>query len=528
MQQWYEFFSRLMDTSDWPPRWQCGKWSDVHGWLYIASDLLIWSSYFIIPLVILRFIIKKNDLRFFRIYILFATFIFACGTTHLLDALIFWWPAYRISALVRLFTGLVSWVTVFALIQNLPRAFALKSPEELEGEVETRKKAEASLAIRNKQLNEAQEIAGMGSWEWEYGSERVFWSDSLFKIYGLPRAEYMPLNGFFASIHPDDLEFSKNQIEMAVQNKYFPDFFHRIVLPSGDIKTIHARGEVISDEEGNVVRLIGTGQDVTEQIRIRQDLILKTQTLERANEELQRYAYIASHDLQEPLRKISTFISMLKQETGNIQDPPAQKYLTKIESGATRMQRLINDVLQFSSLALEEKTIRSLDLNELLVNVLNDLELSIQNHQVRVEVGKLGGIQGNETQIGQLFQNLITNSIKFRTPGRQPVIRIMAQVLPRGDSALANIETANTLPGDYYVKVITVQDNGIGIDESYKEDIFQMFKRLHSRTEYEGTGMGLAICKRIVEFHGGVISVTSTPADGSTFVITLPLNQPDI
>ena len=115
MSEWIDLVSRLFDTSDWPPRWNCGKWTETHGWLYIISDLLIWGAYFTIPLVILRYITKRYDLRFFKLYILFATFIFACGATHLLDALMFWWPAYRLSALLKFFTGVVSWITVFAI-----------------------------------------------------------------------------------------------------------------------------------------------------------------------------------------------------------------------------------------------------------------------------------------------------------------------------------------------------------------------------------------------------------------------------
>lgn len=163
MEQIGDFFRKLVDTADFPARWHCGEWSDFHGWLYIISDLLIWAAYFAIPLLIIWFIThKKHKLRFNRIYLLFAAFILFCGVTHFLDAVIFWNPVYRLSALARLATAIVSWATVFALIRLLPKAFSLKSPDELEAEVEKRKRSEEVLRLKNEELRK---IAWMQSHE---------------------------------------------------------------------------------------------------------------------------------------------------------------------------------------------------------------------------------------------------------------------------------------------------------------------------------------------------------------------------
>ncbi len=142
MRQVIEFFEKLLDTSDWPPRWQCGKWSDFHGWLFIISDLLVWSAYFAIPLIIIRYISRRQDARFFKLYFFFAGFILACGATHLIDAVTFWYPAYRLNALFRFSTGVLSWITVIYLIRLLPVAFSLRSSSQLEAEVDHRKRAE--------------------------------------------------------------------------------------------------------------------------------------------------------------------------------------------------------------------------------------------------------------------------------------------------------------------------------------------------------------------------------------------------
>src|SRR6266498_962559 len=180
MNQFTESFAKLTDSSDWPPRWHCGKWSDFHGWLYIVSDLLIWSAYFAIPLIILKYISKKKNAHFVKLYIFFASFILACGATHFLDAVMFGFPVYRISALVRLITGIISWVTVFNLIKLLPVAFTLRTTKELETEVEMRKKIEKDLQIQNERYNEAQTIAKMGHWNWDVKANEIVWSDNLF------------------------------------------------------------------------------------------------------------------------------------------------------------------------------------------------------------------------------------------------------------------------------------------------------------------------------------------------------------
>ncbi|WP_315814048.1 hypothetical protein [Paraflavitalea speifideaquila] len=147
MNQVVEFFAKLLKTSDWPPRWHCGKWTEFHGWLYIISDLMVWSAYFAIPFIIIRFITRKHDAQFIRLYFLFAAFILACGATHFFDAVTFWFPVYRVNALVRAITGIISWITVFYLIKILPKAFTLRSSRDLEEEVEQRKKQKQNSGI---------------------------------------------------------------------------------------------------------------------------------------------------------------------------------------------------------------------------------------------------------------------------------------------------------------------------------------------------------------------------------------------
>jgi PAS domain S-box-containing protein len=245
------------------------------------------------------------------------------------------------------------------------------------------------------------------------------------------------------------------------------------------------------------------------------ELVHMNEELERSNYELEQYAYIASHDLQEPLRKIQTFVEMLKI---NLHDPAAvETYYNKISVSAKRMSSLIKDVLNYSKLAKSDYTFGPVDLNQVLQDVKSDFELLIEQKKAVVEVvgGTLPAVKGDAQQLRQLFANLLSNSLKFSE--RQPHIQLNATAidLPAQENDSGHIS-------GHYTKIV-FKDNGIGFEQKYADQIFVVFKRLNNRQLYTGTGIGLAVCKRIVERHGGVISVSSEPGKGTTFIILLPV-----
>ena len=533
-----DFFVKLFDVSDFPPRWHCGHWSQFHGWLYLLSDLAIWGAYFAIPLLILRYISRRHGMQFFRIYVLFAAFILACGATHFLDALAFWMPYYRLSALVRFVTAVISWITVFSLVKLLPVAFSLKTTEQLEAEIEHRKRVEEQLQVNNRLLTEAQEIARLGHWQWDIPNNRILWSDMALRIYGFTADEQeMTYEMYLEKIHPEDKIFVHDSIMIGFRDSVFPKFYHRIILPGGPVRTMLCKGEMSFSAAGEPVRITGTVQDITEIRNAEQELLLKTQRLEASNTELQKFASIASHDLREPLRKIITFGSMLEKEAEEKLGDKGIMYLQKITGSATRMQKLIDDILDLSKLTVNSPVFEKTDLNEVLAQVRSDMEVTINNAAANIQIDYLPELDGNASQLCQLFQNLLTNAIKFTRPGTPPEIKIWADII-----------TAAALPGliakppghsysvmgnpDYseserFAKIM-VQDNGIGFDEVYLDKIFLIFQRLHDKTAYEGTGIGLAVCKKIAELHNGYITATSTPGAGTTFIIILPLfHKPD-
>jgi light-regulated signal transduction histidine kinase (bacteriophytochrome) len=235
---------------------------------------------------------------------------------------------------------------------------------------------------------------------------------------------------------------------------------------------------------------------------------------------LEQFAYVASHDLQEPLRKIRTFGDRLEMKCKDLLDETARECVNRMQIAAARMQELIEGLLSLSRVTRMARDFVQVDLGEIVEQVLGDLEAQIERVHGHVEVGKLPTIQAEPLQLRQLLQNLIANALKFHRDDEPPRVKVEARyVLPREQR-----QSRKSLAEEKCR--ITIEDNGIGFDQQYAERIFGIFQRLHPRDEYEGTGIGLAICRRIVEYHGGQISAQGAPGKGSIFEVLLPVAQP--
>ena len=260
------------------------------------------------------------------------------------------------------------------------------------------------------------------------------------------------------------------------------------------------------DSEGNPEQYVSVRYEITDRKMAEETLNIYAKKLEVSNRELQDFASVAAHDLQEPLRKIQSFSDRLKTKAGPDLKTDALDYLDRIQSSAKRMQILINDLLTYSRVTSKAQPFVTVSLDQIISQVVSDLEIRLEQTRGKVVWNHLPALQADPTQMHQLFQNLISNALKFHKPDESPVVEVSAKVDDR------SVE-------------ITVRDNGIGFDEKYLDRIFTIFQRLHGRHEYEGTGIGLAVCRKIVDRHGGFITASSLPNEGSRFIVTLPSQQ---
>src|SRR5436190_1919641 len=270
-------------------------------------------------------------------------------------------------------------------------------------------------------------------------------------------------------------------------------------------------------EKDRLVGAVVMFKDITERKRTHDALARKAAELARSNAELEQFAYVASHDLQEPLRKIQAFGDRLKAKLDAMGIQDGREFLERMQSAAARMQRLINDLLTFSRVISKSQPLVPVDLNQVTKEVLSDLEVRIEQTKAHIDVSHLPTLQADPMQMRQLLQNLIGNALKFQAPNSKPQIQIQAQSVrkPFNGAAAGGSEQE--------VCELSIKDNGIGFDEKYSEKIFAMFQRLHGHNEYEGTGVGLAVCRRIADRHGGSIAAKGKPGEGATFTVTLPL-----
>ena len=254
---------------------------------------------------------------------------------------------------------------------------------------------------------------------------------------------------------------------------------------------------------------------MAERKRAEDDLAIRAEELRRSNAELEQFAFAASHHLQEPLRKIQTFGELLATTSSDLLDENARGYVQRMRDSAARIRTLISDLLSFSRVSGEVQPYAPVDLGKLTQKVLSDLEALIAETGGRVDLGDLPTIDADPAEMWQLQQNLISNALKFHKPEEPPLVKIRGRLLDGQGSGAAAMSREEAMCE------ITVQDNGIGFDEKYLDRIFTVFQRLHGPDTYDGTGVGLATCRKIVERHGGSITARSRPGEGARFIVTL-------
>jgi signal transduction histidine kinase len=392
------------------------------------------------------------------------------------------------------------------------------------------------LQESEKNHKQAQAITHLGNWSWVVNENTMSWSDEMYRIYGLePQSETITLERFVSFVHPEDREDRIAQIRNSLETLHVDEYHFRINTAKGEMKVLRGKGEVIAGKDNKPVALLGTCQDVTGESKLTQQLrdrekyleqlnaSLKTanQELSRSNEELESFNFIASHDLQEPLRKIQVYSNRIIENGIHELPPILQDYFSRINNASRRMQKLIEDFLLFAQTLNSGKIEEMVDLNNVVEEIRTELVTRIEEKKATITVSPLPTIYAVPFQMKQLMVNLISNSLKYTSPDVPPVIKITGDIVHG-----SQIKEAGANKSISY-SMICVSDNGIGFEPKYSAKIFELFQRLHSKNVYSGTGIGLALCKKIVQNLGGLITAESQPGKGATFKFYLPYRLPE-
>lgn len=365
------------------------------------------------------------------------------------------------------------------------------------------RKIEKELQQSREKLTMALENGNTGIWEWNLETGKVYLDERVEKMFMLEPGSF---GGSFGDIEnlviEEDLDYVRKAVQKSIENDLPMETLFRIGTLYGDTKYISAKALLKRDKDGTPVSMTGVAFDVTQMKKNTDQLLLKlNEELLRSNKELEQFAYVASHDLQEPLRMISSFTQLLSKRYSGQLDETAHEYIHYAVDGANRMYNLIQGLLAYSRIHTRGKDFTEVNMEKVMDQVKNNIRMQISEKQAEITVDQLPTIVADEAQMIQLMQNLLTNAIKFSK--EKPKVHISSK-------------TEN----EHYI--FSIEDNGIGIEPQYFQRIFQIFQRLLPKEQYEGTGIGLSICKRIIERHEGKIWVDSELGKGSTFYFTIP------
>jgi PAS domain S-box-containing protein len=390
-------------------------------------------------------------------------------------------------------------------IRVLTQALAARITERTEQlirETSRREKTQSELARVAARLQLATQAAGIGIWEWNVADDVVEWDDTMYSVYGLDRTQFASAQQAWQScLHSEDAEHAAEELLRALTANGGIETSFRVVGDDGAVRHIRAIASTERNAVGGAVRMLGANWDISQQVNTEQALLDQNRQLVLSNQELEQFAYVASHDLQEPLRAVAGCAQLLQQRYRGKLDANADEIVRNVVEGAERMSTLIQAILTLSRVSSHGRAFTRVDTKKTLQTALSNLSVAIKDSGAQISYDELPTVNADPTQLTQLFQNLLSNGIKYRSAGT-PQLHVSAE---------------RTLDGLCF----SIKDNGIGIEAQYYERIFGIFQRLHTRSKYPGTGIGLAICKKIVERHHGRIWVESTPNVGSTFRFTV-------
>lgn len=382
---------------------------------------------------------------------------------------------------------------------------------------------ESTISPPGQLMVEYEVFLKFGTWEYSVATKKIAWSVGMYKLFGYDPVLHsdVEINEALYKQHIDPADYEKGVTLKNDTTSNKGEYFwqYRITTLQGDTKWLETYGHILRDEQGNFVKTVGLTRDITRLKSYEHGLEMKIRELNRSNAELEEFAYVASHDMQEPLRKLLTFSERLTTKYSHVLQQEGQLYVSRMAAAANNMRLLIDNLLDFSRISRTGDPFESVALDQVLRKALADMEVSIEDTKAVVTADPLPVIEAQAEQMKQLFLNIISNAIKFRKASDAPAIHIRSSVLPVKDLVAQGLD----MNQKYFC--ITIADNGIGFEQEYAEKIFQIFQRLHGKAEYAGSGIGLAICKKIVDYHRGLIFAKGEPGHGATISIILPETQ---
>ncbi len=520
------------------PHGHCYFWTKGLIELHVISDGLIALAYFTIPISLAWFVRRRRDIDFGWMFLFFAVFILACGLTHVLEVWNVWHSAYWLSGMVKLTTAAASVPTAILLARLMPQALLLPSPKQLrtinhalEEEVCTRRNAEeklrelnvelearvarrtadlekANLELRHlleereraaaalEQLATIVQSSGDAIMSKELDGTITSWNPGAERSFGYTAQE--ALGQRMTMLFPADRLDEESQLLTRVSaGETVGNFETERLRKDGARLNVSVSISPIRDTSGRIVAASTIARDITESKQVEAQMRKMMVELERSNQELQQFAYVASHDLKEPLRAVTSCVQLLRQQYGAKLEARGLEFIDHAVDGAKRMQQLIDGLLSYSRLEQEDTEMQPVDFALLVGQACENLETAVAEGGVRITIGAMPTLKCHPAQIVQLFQNLLGNAVKFRSE-QSPEIWVSSE---RRENEW----------------LFSVRDNGIGFEPEFCERIFGLFQRLHTRRKYAGTGIGLAICKKIVERHQGCIWAESQLGSGTTF-----------
>ena len=499
-----EFLRWLVSSGGFMPHGYCYRWVPGLVWFHVISDSLIFLAYMTIPFTLIHIVRRRKDLPFNWIFVCFGIFIVACGLTHLMEVWNLWHATYWLAGLVKAVTAVASVVTAILLIQLVPQALNLPTLNDLQEATKKLTSQGQLLLASETKFRRILESAPDAIVIADAQGRIVLVNAETERLFGYDRKELIGqaveilVPGQFREKHPQHREgytahprprLMGEGLELRGLRKDATQFPVEISLSP------------LESPEG--ILISAAIRDITTRKKSEAALVQTVAELKRSNDELEQFAYVASHDLQEPLRMVASFTQLLATRYKGQLDSDADAFIGFAVDGSNRMQVLIRDLLAYCRTGANAKAFHETSIENTLNEALGNLQAVIAESGAVVTHGALPTISTDNSQLVQVFQNLIANAIKYR---RAEAPRVHVSATKNGGKEWT----------------FSVRDNGLGIDPKYFERIFVIFQRLHGRKEFEGTGIGLAICKKIVERLGGRIWVESQPDKGSNFCFSLP------